>query len=108
MGFKESQSLQVAEELTCLANRKVGRLIKHARLRLNAELLKLDYRNNRGMDRSLIRSLCLENGLTLKQNILLTGSPAAVKRFWCVHLTIMSADRDTGSTITVNTNDIRS
>ncbi|MGT9274331.1 ATP-binding protein, partial [Escherichia coli] len=41
--------------------------------RLNAELSKLDYRNNRGLDRALIRSLSQGNWLTLKQNILLTG-----------------------------------
>ena len=53
---EERLSLLTAEELTCRENRKAERLIKHARFRLNAELSKLDYRNNR-MDRALIRSL---------------------------------------------------
>ena len=74
LGFEERLSLLTAEELTCRENRKAERLIKHARFRLNAELSKLDYRNNRGL-------------------------PAAVKRSWHVHLVIMPADRDTRSTI---------
>ena len=55
--------------------------IKHARFILNAELSKLDYRNNRGLDRALIRSLSQGNWLTLKQNILLTGATGSGKTF---------------------------
>ncbi len=62
LGFEERLSLLTAEELTCRENRKAERLIKHARFRLNAELSKLDYRNNRGLDRALIRSLSQETG----------------------------------------------
>ncbi|MES3683025.1 ATP-binding protein [Escherichia coli] len=65
LGFEERLSLLTAEELTCRENRKAERLIKHARFRLNAELSKLDYRNNRGLDRALIRSLSQGNWLTL-------------------------------------------
>ncbi len=60
---------------------------------------KLDYRNNRGLDRALIRSLSQGNWLTLKQNILLTGATGSGKTFPHVHLVIMPADRDTRSTI---------
>ncbi|MFT2519795.1 IS21-like element ISEc12 family helper ATPase IstB, partial [Escherichia coli] len=49
--------------------------------RLNAELSKLDYRNNRGLDRALILSLSQGNWLTLKQNILLTGATGSGKTF---------------------------
>ncbi len=93
LGFEERLSLLTAEELTCRENRKAERLIKHARFRLNAELSKLDYRNNRGLDRALIRSLSQGNWLTLKQNILLTGATGSGKTFWHVHLVIMPADR---------------
>lgn len=79
LGFEERLSLLTAEELTCRENRKAERLIKHARFRLNAELSKLDYRNNRGLDRALIRSLSQGNWLTLKQNILLTGATGSGK-----------------------------
>lgn len=81
LGFEERLSLLTAEELTCRENRKAERLIKHARFRLNAELSKLDYRNNRGLDRALIRSLSQGNWLTLKQNILLTGATGSGKTF---------------------------
>lgn len=64
LGFEERLSLLTAEELTCRENRKAERLIKHARFRLNAELSKLDYRNNRGLDRALIRSLSQGNWLS--------------------------------------------
>ncbi|EPX4041738.1 IS21-like element ISEc12 family helper ATPase IstB, partial [Escherichia coli] len=40
-----------------------------------------DYRNNRGLDRALIRSLSQGNWLTLKQNILLTGATGSGKTF---------------------------
>ncbi len=95
LGFEERLSLLTAEEeLTCRENRKAERLIKHARFRLNAELSKLDYRNNRGLDRALIRSLSQGNWLTLKTKIFYrTGPPAAVKRSRHVHLVIMPADR---------------
>ncbi|WP_159187061.1 IS21-like element ISEc12 family helper ATPase IstB, partial [Escherichia coli] len=81
LGFEERLSLLTAEELPCRENRKAERLIKHARFRLNAELSKLDYRNNRGLDRALIRSLSQGNWLTLKQNILLTGATGSGKTF---------------------------
>ncbi|HFN4609862.1 TPA: IS21-like element helper ATPase IstB [Escherichia coli] len=81
LGFEERLSLLTVEELTCRENRKAERLIKHARFRLNAELSKLDYRNNRGLDRALIRSLSQGNWLTLKQNILLTGATGSGKTF---------------------------
>ncbi|EFJ2992975.1 ATP-binding protein [Escherichia coli] len=81
LGFEERLSLLTAEELTSRENRKAERLIKHARFRLNAELSKLDYRNNRGLDRALIRSLSQGNWLTLKQNILLTGATGSGKTF---------------------------
>ncbi|MCZ9060828.1 ATP-binding protein [Escherichia albertii] len=71
----------VAEELTCSEHRKVEHLIKHSRLRLDAELSKLDYRNNRGPDWALILSLSQRNGLILKQNILLIESTGSGKTF---------------------------
>ena len=44
-------------------------------------LLPFRYRNNRGLDRALIRSLSQGNWLTLKQNILLTGATGSGKTF---------------------------
>ncbi|WP_170871975.1 ATP-binding protein, partial [Escherichia coli] len=63
----------IAEELTCLENRKAERMIKHARFRLNTELSNLYYRSGRGLDRALCRSLSQGKWLVLKQNALLTG-----------------------------------
>mgnify|MGYP002681245125 CR=1 FL=1 len=67
LGVKERLSLLAAEELPCRENKKAKRLIKHERFRLNAELSKLDYRNNKGLDRPLIRPLSQGNWLTLKK-----------------------------------------
>ncbi|MDO1900647.1 ATP-binding protein, partial [Escherichia coli] len=57
LGSEERMTLRTAEELACREDRKAERLIRQARIRLNAELSKLDCRSKRGLDRALIRSL---------------------------------------------------
>ncbi|SPP32619.1 hypothetical protein ARAF_2960 [Arsenophonus endosymbiont of Aleurodicus floccissimus] len=81
LGFEERLSLLIAEELTNRENKKAERLIKQAKFRLNAELLELDYRSSRGIEKTLIRSLSQGSWLSLKQNLLLTGATGNGKTY---------------------------
>ena len=49
LSFLKRLSLMVNNEVTCRDNRKMTRLLKQARLRLNAQPANIDYRARRGL-----------------------------------------------------------
>ncbi len=63
LGFEERLSLLLEQELTDRSQRRIERLIKQARFRLQANLEQLDYRSDRGLHRAQIRSLAEDTGL---------------------------------------------
>ncbi|MFM2663323.1 IS21-like element helper ATPase IstB [Vibrio mediterranei] len=81
MSFEERLSLLLDEELTQRENKKIARLLKQARFRLNAELEELDYRPTRGIEKPMIRSLASAQWLNKKQNVLLTGATGSGKTY---------------------------
>jgi len=91
MSFSERLSLLLEEELSCREQRKVERLIKQARFRLNAHPEQLDYRAERGLDKSRIRSLLEGHWLRHHQNLI--WQLAAVRHISAVLLVITTASR---------------
>ena len=81
MSFAERLSLLLEEELSCREQRKVERLIKQARFRLNAHPEQLDYRAERGLDKSRIRSLLEGHWLRHHQNLIFTGATGSGKTY---------------------------
>ena len=57
LSFLERLSLMVNNEVTCRDNRKMTRLLKQARLRLNAQPANIDYRARRGLSKDTVAQL---------------------------------------------------
>ncbi|MHB1403955.1 MAG: IS21-like element helper ATPase IstB [Thiobacillus sp.] len=82
LSFEERMSLLVDRELTDRDDRRLGRLLKAARLKLPACLENLDYRASRGLDRSLVASLASFDWLERQQhNMIVTGATGTGKTY---------------------------
>ena len=57
MSFTERLSMLLGQEMVCREQRKVERLIKQAKFRLQAHPEQIDYRVGRGLDKSRIRDV---------------------------------------------------
>lgn len=85
LSFEERLGLLVDYEWTCRQNRKLQRLLKEAKLKINACLEDVDYEYPRGLDKKLIHSL--KNGewlgewLLEHRNVLLTGPTGTGKTY---------------------------
>ena len=73
LSFEEQLGLLVDYEWTCRQNRRLQRLLKEAKLKINACVEDIDYQHPRGLDKTLINTLKKESGFTDYRNILLTG-----------------------------------
>ena len=85
LDFEERLGLLVDQEWTYRENRLLGRLLKEARLRENASLEDIDWREGRGLNRSQIKSLAILKA-TLKwisenRNIIITGATGTGKTY---------------------------
>ena len=67
--------------MTELENRRMQNRLKSARLRLSASVEDLEFRGNRGLDRSLVMSLTQNQWVRSHQNILVTGPTGAGKSY---------------------------
>ncbi|MBI4733588.1 MAG: ATP-binding protein, partial [Rubrobacteridae bacterium] len=83
LSFDERISLLVDMEETSRNNRRLGRLLKSARLRENAAVENIDFRVHRrkGLDRSMIISLGNCSFVEKRHNILITGPTGIGKTF---------------------------
>ncbi|BDC99121.1 IS21-like element helper ATPase IstB [Persicobacter psychrovividus] len=83
------QSLTVDEYLALLVdheydqqqNRRVGRLLKQARLRQNANLNSVNYHANRNLDKNTFSRLGTLDFIDKKENIILTGPSGVGKSY---------------------------
>ncbi len=62
LSFEERLGLLVDREMTERDNRGMSSRLRRAKLRHNAILEDLDYRNSRGLDKGLVQSLPAANG----------------------------------------------
>ncbi len=81
LAFEERFGLLVDHEILYRDNRRLTRLLKTAKLRLNACVEDIDYRHPRGLDRSSIGSLASCQWVQRHQNLCLTG-PTGTGKTW--------------------------
>lgn len=79
--FEERFGLIVDHQMTDLENRRMQNRLKKAKLRLPACLEDLDFKQGRGLDRSTVMSLALNQWVTSHHNILVTGPTGAGKSY---------------------------
>ena len=81
LSFEERLGLMVDREMTDRENRRMTSRLRRAKLRHNAILEDLDYRNSRGLDKGLIQSLAGCQWVKEHLNVLITG-PTGVGKTW--------------------------
>lgn len=79
--FAERFALIVDYERTKRQNARQGRLIREARFRIQAFPEDVDFSLSRGLDRGLFLSLCREDWIERRQNVMLTGPTGSGKTF---------------------------
>jgi len=77
--FEERFGLLVDQESLDRDNRRLSRLLKAAKLRLNACVEDIDYRHPRGLDRAFMSTLASVQWIARHQNLALTGSTGSGK-----------------------------
>ncbi|MBI4334208.1 MAG: ATP-binding protein [Chloroflexi bacterium] len=86
LSFDERFGLIVDHELIYRKNRRLARLLRDARLRVNACPEDIDYRQPRGLDRAVLRGLFTCRWISTHDNVLISGSTGVGKTFICCAL----------------------
>ena len=81
LSFEERLSLLLEHEHQGRAQRRIERLIRQARFRLQANIEQLDYHSRRDLDKAQVRTLSQGQWLTHHQNLLITGSTGCGKTY---------------------------
>ncbi len=81
LAFEERLGLLIDREFTEQENRRLTFRLKTAKLRQEASMEDIDYRQKRGLDKSLVKSLARCKWIKERLNILLTGPCGAGKSF---------------------------
>ena len=81
LGFFERLSLLVNSESTCRDNRKIVRLLRQAKLRLNAHPADIDYRARRGLHKDTLAQLLQLDWIRHHRNLLIEGATGTGKTF---------------------------
>ena len=81
LSFLKRLSLMVNNEVTCRDNRKMTRLLKQARLRLNAQPANIDYRARRGLSKDTVAQLLEFDWIKKHRNLLIEGPAGTGKTF---------------------------
>ena len=81
LGFEERLGLLVDREMTERQNRRLRLRLRKARLRLNAVLEDVDYRQPRGLDKSVVLALASCRWVEEHRNVLITGPTGVGKSY---------------------------
>jgi len=80
LGFDERFSLLVQREVAWRDDRRVARLLKAAKLKVNSACVQdIDWRASRSLDRSLVTALAGGDWIRHAQNLLITGATGCGK-----------------------------
>lgn len=79
--FHERFGLLVDRQWTWRENQRLTRLLKNARLKINACLEDIDYRSPRGLDKSVLMNLASCDWIRKHQNVIITGATGTGKTF---------------------------
>jgi len=79
--FEERLCLLLDHEITQRDQRKIDRLTRQAKFRVNGTLAQLNYGASRQLNKTQLRSLAQGEWLRLHQNILLTGATGCGKTY---------------------------
>jgi len=81
LSFNERFGLLVDRQWTWRENQRLKRLLKNARLKINACVEDIDYRSPRGLDKSVLMNLASCDWIRKHQNVILTGATGVGKTF---------------------------
>jgi len=81
LGFEERLGLLIDREMTEREDRRLTARLRQAKLRQSACVEDIDFRQPRGLDKSLVRDLCQCQWVKKNLNILITG-PTGVGKTW--------------------------
>ncbi len=81
LSFEERFGMLVERHWTWRENKRLSRLLKEAKLKLQACIEDIDYRTSRGLEKSLIMSLASCNWIRNHQNVLISGPTGIGKTF---------------------------
>ena len=81
LSFEERFGMLVERQWSWKQNKRLNRLLKDAKLKLQACLEDIDYRTPRGMDKSVILSLASCHWIRNHQNLLISGPTGVGKTF---------------------------
>lgn len=81
LSFAERFTLLVDQQWSFQENRRMNRLLKNAKLKINACIEDLDFKSPRGLDKSVILSLANCDWIKNVQNIIITGPTGVGKTY---------------------------
>jgi len=81
LSFEERFGMLVERQWAWKENKRLKRLLKDAKLKLQASLEDIDYRTPRGIEKSVILSLASCNWIRNHQNLLISGPTGVGKTF---------------------------
>ena len=81
LSFLERLALLVDVEETCRDNRRIARLLKQAKLRLNAQPADLDYQSRRGLHKDTMAQLLQLDWIREHRNLLIEGPTGTGKTY---------------------------
>lgn len=81
MSFEERLAHLVEQEWLARENRRLSARLRHAKIKQQACIEDMDYRKDRGLDRTLVRQLARCEWVTEKKNLLITGPTGVGKSY---------------------------
>ena len=81
MSFEERLAHLVEQEWLARENRRLSARLRHAKIKQQACVEDIDYKQDRGLDRTLVRQLARCDWVREKKNLLITGPTGAGKSY---------------------------
>ena len=100
LGFEDRLAILIEREVAWRASKRTEARLRHAKLRQRAAVEDVDYRAQRGLDRTLFQKLIGGQWIAERQNLLITG-PCGVGKSWLACALAHKACRDNRRTLYV-------